>query len=393
MSRILLIILMVFSVSCGIKNSQRLVNSGDYDSAIDRATGSLRNNKDKKSKQEYILLLELAYAKANERDLREIDLLIKDAHPRNLERIFSTYVTLHNRQESIRPLLPLRIQPSGKEAKFEFRDYSEQIISSKSALSKHLYENAKALIATNDKMNNRRAFDDLQYLDQLNPAYKNVSELINEAQFRGTDYINVYTKNETGMLIPKRLQDDLLDFSTYGLNDKWTVYHSNRQPNIDYDYGIVLNFRLLKVSPDHVTKREFEVEKEILDGKRKQLDRRGQVVLDSLGKPVMIDNYKTVKAVIIENTQQKATQVSAKIEYINFRTNQLLKTFPLASEFRFEHIYAGYRGDVRAIDAAYLPLLSQRPMPFPSNEQMIFDTGEDLKAKLKAIITANRFPK
>jgi hypothetical protein len=62
----------------------------------------------------------------------------------------------------------------------------------------------------------------------------------------------------------------------------------------------------------------------------------------------------------------------------------------LASEFLFEHIYATFRGDRRAFDESFNSYFGQRAVPFPSNEQMVFDTGEDLKAKLKAIITRYR---
>ena len=44
------------------------------------------------------------------------------------------------------------------------------------------------------------------------------------------------------MVIPVRLENDLLDFSTYGLNDKWTVYHSNKVKGIVYDYGFDCEF-------------------------------------------------------------------------------------------------------------------------------------------------------
>jgi hypothetical protein len=38
---------------------------------------------------------------------------------------------------------------------------------------------------------------------------------MDEAKFKGSDYVSVYTKNETNMIIPQRLQNDLLDFSTW----------------------------------------------------------------------------------------------------------------------------------------------------------------------------------
>jgi hypothetical protein len=71
----------------------------------------------------------------------------------------------------------------------------------------------------------------------------------------------------------------------------------------------------------------------------------------------------------------------------------MLQTFPLTSEFTFNHVYAKFRGDKRACEENYYPFFDKRELPFPSNEQMVFDTGEDLKAKLKDIIIRNRIKK
>ncbi|OYU79200.1 MAG: hypothetical protein CFE23_15085, partial [Flavobacterium sp. BFFFF1] len=270
-----------------------MLSSGDYDGAIDNAANALRTNKNKKGKQPYIYMLEEAYAKAQERDLRQIDLLIKDANPRNLEQVFTTYHKLNDRQEKIRPLLPLRMMKDNREAKFLFQDYSEQIVNSKNALSKYLYDNTKALLATKEKSNFRRAYDDLLYLEQINPGYKDVQKLTKEALFKGTDFVSVSLRNETNMVIPAQLEADLLDFSTYGLNEKWVAYHSNKQKGIDYDYGIVLNFRQINISPEQVKEKEFEKEKLVKVGLKKLLDSRGHAVKDSLGKDVMVDDMRT----------------------------------------------------------------------------------------------------
>ncbi|HBK82122.1 MAG TPA: hypothetical protein DDZ41_00750, partial [Flavobacterium sp.] len=111
----------------------------------------------------------------------------------------------------------------------------------------------------------------------------------------------------------------------------------------------------------------------------------------SLGKPVKVDNFKTVQINIYEFKQFKSVQVTAKVDYIDYRSNQTIDTFPLASEFIFENIYATFNGDKRACEDDYHRFFNQRAVAFPSNEQMIFDSGEDLKAKLKEIITRNRF--
>lgn len=386
----LLLALFVVVSACGVKQTRELLTAGDYDAAIRNAVEGLQGNKNAKGKQDYVYMLEEAFAKAKDRDQRDIQALFKDANPRNLEKIYNTYIQLNYRQEQIRPLLPLKLLQEGRDAQFPFEDYTDQIVSSKNALSKYLYDNSKALLVTKDKLTIRRAYDDLMYLESLNPGFKDTSKLLEEAKAKGTDYVSVYTKNETNMVIPILLEKDLLDFSTYGLNDKWTVYHSNRVKGIDYDYGLIVNFRDIKISPEQIKEKQFEKEKQIKDGQKNLLDAQGHVVKDSLGRPIKVDNMKTIKISIYEFSQTKACQVTAKVDYINFKTNQLLETFPLASEFVFTNVYANYKGDKRACEDTYYPNFDRKVLPFPSNEQMIYDSGNDLKTKLKDIIVNHK---
>lgn len=391
MKKITLLLIATFFIACGVKQTQTLLSNGNYDAAIENAIDALETNKTAKGKQDYVYLLEEAFAKAKSRDLNSLNLLKKENNPANYERIYNLYNQLHRRQERIKPLLPLPLHKEGRNAIFPMEDYSDQIVNSKSNLSAYLYNNAKKLMGSSIKMDFRQAFDDLRYLDQLNPNYKDVRALMDEAQFKGTDFVHVYTKNETNMVIPSRLQDDLLDFSTYGINDKWTVYHNNRQKNIKYDYGMIVNFRQINMSPEQVREKQFIKEKQIKDGVKTLLDNNGNVVKDSLGNPIKVDNFKTISVSIYEFTQFKSCQVTAKVDYIDYRSNQLIDAFPLASEFIFEYIYANYNGDKRACEENYYQYFDRRAVPFPTNEQMIFDSGEDLKAKLKSIITNNKF--
>lgn len=391
MKKITFIILSLLVLSCGVKQTQSMLSNGNYDGAIDNAISSLRTNKTAKGKQDYVYLLEESFAKAKERDLNSISLLTKENNPVNYERIYGLYVQLRNRQEKIKPLLPLPLLKEGRNAIFPFEDYADQIISSKVNLSNYLYTNAKKLMTSKNKIDFRQAFDDLNYLDQLNPNYKDVRALMDEAQLRGTDFVHVYTKNETNMVIPARLQDDLLDFSTYGINDKWTVYHSNRQKSITYDYGMIVNFRNIAISPEQIKEKQFIKEKQIKDGTKILLDNDGNIVKDSIGNPIKVDNFKTISISIYEFTQFKSCQVTAKVDYIDFKNNQLIDSFPISSEFVFDYIYANYNGDKRACDTAYYQYFDRRSVPFPSNDQMVYDSGEDLKAKLKSIITSNNF--
>ena len=64
----------------------------------------------------------------------------------------------------------------------------------------------------------------------------------------------------------------------------------------------------------------------------------------------------------------------------------MIDAFSIDSGFVFENIFGTYRGDKRALVRDDINLLNQRQLRFPSDEQMVYDTGEDLKLKLKDII-------
>lgn len=377
--------------ACGVKHTRSLLTSGNYDDAIDNAVNNLRSNKDKKGNQDYVYILEEAFAKAKDRDLNAINLLENDANPAKFEKIYNTYIQLDNRQEKIKPLLPLKLLQEGRNAKFPLDNYNSKIISSKNNLSNYLYNNSKNLLSGSNKMNYRKAYDDLNYLNQINPNYKDVNKLIEEAHFKGTDFVLVTTKNQTNLIIPSRLQNDLLDFNTFGLNDIWTVYHNSKQIKIKYDYGMNISFREIYISPEQIKEKEFVNERQIKDGQMKLLDANKREVLDKEGKVVMVDILKNVTVRINEFRQFKSCQITAIVDYVNLENNQLMQSFPLTSEFVFENIYSRYKGDKRAAEDNYFPYFDKRAVLFPSNEQMVYDTGANLKTKLKDLIIRNKF--
>lgn len=380
-------------LACGVQQTREALTSGNYDNAIQIALENLRNRKEAKGKQDYVVLLEESFAKAKERDLQNIALWRKEANSAHTEKIYQTYLRLHNRQELIKPLLPLKILNENRLATFVFDDYSDLMIASKKEWANYLYAHAKTLMATREKMNYRSAYENLIQLQQIAPGFKDIEQLLTETRQKGTDYVSVATKNQTNMVIPARLENDLLDFGTLGINDPWTVYHNKRINGTNYDYGIIVNFRDIVISPEQIKEKEFVKEKQIKVGQKKLLDSNGNPVKDQQGNFVLIDDMQTVVATIYEFRQLKSVQITAKIEYIDLKNNQLLDTFPLASEFMFEHIYAKFKGNKQACDANYLPYFERVAVTFPTNEQMVADSGQNLKNKLKDILLQHKIRK
>jgi len=384
---VLFVSILYVLISCGsAKTSQKAINSGDYDKAISIALQKLRKNKIKKSNQQYVLMLEEAYEKAVDRDESRILFLIKDENKANLEEIYTTYQTLKQRQENIKPLLPLPIYESGKNAHFAFKNYDDVLIDSKNKLATYLYQKSLPFINSTNKETLRAVYDDLAYINQIYPAYKDVQELMNYTHEKGTDYVYVSMKNETDKIVPVRLEENLLNFDTYGLNDFWTVYHNAKIPQINYDFGLELVLTDISVSPERVKEKQIFAEKMIQDGYKNLLDTNGNVVKDSLGKKIRVKNMVKVKCELYEITQFKSSKVEGQVTYVDFNTKQVLQKFPIRSEFVFEHNYARYDGDKRALEPTYLGLIGVYEVPFPTDEQMVYDTGTDLKNQLKAIL-------
>ncbi|PQV50358.1 hypothetical protein CLV33_102219 [Jejuia pallidilutea] len=387
MKKILLsALVLVFLMSCSTRRQmEKTISYGNYDRAINNAIGKLKINKDRKGKADIIMLLEEAYYKANARDLENINFLKKDNNPESYLRIFDAYVSLDNRQEAIKPLLPLYVK--GKEVNFNFNDYSDELITYRNSASLQLYNNAQALLNSNNKFDVRAAYNQLRDIEDMNPNYKDTRELMAVAHQRGTDFVLVDMINDSGKIIPERLENDLLNFSSYGINNFWLQFHSVPDDKVTYNFNMKVNLRDINISPEQIKERQIIKEKQIADGKMDLIE-NGKVVKDSLGNAIKIDRMKTVRCEYYEFTQFKASQITGNVEYYNLSNNQLVDTFPITSEFVFEHIYATSRGDRRALETNLVPFLERRAIPFPTEEQMIFDTGEDLKMQLKQIINS-----
>tara|TARA_R110000868_G_scaffold4211_15_gene26774 strand:+ start:10829 stop:12013 length:1185 start_codon:yes stop_codon:yes gene_type:complete len=393
MKKFLLSISILFFISCGgVKKTQEALNSGDYNSAIYKALDNLIENKTKKGNQAYVLLLEEAFKKNTERELKQIAFLHKNGNPSNYEEIYSSYLNLKSIEERIKPLLPLPVYDENRNAKFNFTDYDAKIIASKNELSNFLYGNATTLLTQALKKEDyRKAFEDLNYLEKINPGYKDTRKKIQEAHDKGLDYVQVKLFNDTQQIIPVRLEEELLNFNTYGLNNLWTEYHTNPSENIGYDYEMSVIFRAINITPEQIKEKQISKEKQIKDGFTYALDKNGNQVKDSLGNKIKIDKFKTVKCDFYQFTQFKAAQVTGQVSFTDLKTKQQINSYPLASEFVFEHVYAKYNGDKLALDTDLISLLSLASVPFPTNEEMVYDAGEDLKAKLKGIITRHQF--
>ncbi|WP_431135526.1 hypothetical protein [Psychroserpens mesophilus] len=380
------VLLLVLTSCSGRKQIEKAISHGNYDQAINDALRKLENNKDKKRKQDYIVMLEDAYYKVLEEDLQDLKHLKKDGNPEQYRTIYDIYLDLEARQNAIKRVLPLKI--NGKTLNLKFNDYTSEIVNYRYKASDYLIDEGISLLDSEDKYNAREAYKIFSYIERINPNFEDTRNLMLEAHHKGTDYVMVSIENQTYQIIPQQLEADLLNFNAYGLNKFWTQYHIDAAHDITYDYAMQLQLKQINISPEQVNTRQELKQKNIVDGWEFKTDRAGNLVTDSLGNNIKIDKIINAKARYFETHQFKSTHVLANLVYTDLRKNQILDVFPVDSEFVFEHVYATFRGDERALNHREFELTRIRPLYFPTDTQMVYDTGEDLKLRLKNIINS-----
>jgi len=372
-----------------VKRNQKFIAKGNYNQSISLSVKKLQKDKTSEKNEEHIVLLEEAYKKAVDEDTRRVSFLKKEKNPMNTREIYTRYKDLSGRQEIVRSLLPLYSNSLGREAKFKMVNYTDDLITSKNNFLDYLYTEGALYMKRQNIEDYRSAYSLYCEIEELQANYLDVPSLIQDAHFYGTDFVLVVLNNYSGQLIPYRMERDLLDFNTYGLNDFWIEYHNKQEQNIDYNFEIALDFRNINISPERISEREERRSKDIKSGWKYKRNRNGDIINDEDGNPIKIDTYETVTAFITSTKQSKSVFVEGNVIYRNLISGQYLNRYPLSSEFIFENIFAVYRGDKRALTNEDLDWINNRFVYFPTNEQMVLDAAEDIKIRLKDILKNN----
>jgi hypothetical protein len=378
-------LIIILASSCA--SSSKMLNSGNYDQAINKSIKKLKRNP---GKEKEVLVLQNAYKKANDRDKEKIQFLRADGTPDNWDKIFSLYTQMSYRQEKIKPLLPLEITSTHQPAVFEILNYDQEIINAKQKAAEYFYAHANSLLDKNDKISARKAYDELQQIKNYYPNYKDVDDLLLKARSMGSSYVLFKMENRTGIPLPPDFEEELKKISLSDLDANWLLYETKENKMHHYDYTILVNMKQIDVSPESVKEINTTETKEVQDGYEYVLDDRGNVKKDSLGNDIKKPKYKTIKCMVSETYQSKKAIIGGTLDYVNNNTGQLIKTNPIASENFFEYSSATAIGDLNALKPETKNKLGKKPVSFPNNLDMIFKAGQTLKGMVKDIIWSNK---
>ena len=385
--RYTLVGIMLFLMACN--TPRKLVLSGEYDWAIEKLVNKLRRNP---NKDENVILLERAYFGAQKQDLDRIDFLKKEGNENNWVEIASRYQHIKQRQELIRPLMPLRVGKLSRNTNIQFIDVDNQIINSKQKAAEFYYNSGLQKLQSGGIMNARSAFADFQQVKGYNNAshYPSLDSLLNESHFQGEVFALFKIRNNSNAVLPKDFEMELRKISLQDLNSEWIHFDVNDRLDLKYQYHVVANIKLIDVGPEQWKEKEYEETKLIQDGWDYVLDAKGNVKKDSLGNDIKKPKMKTIRCKIKEVQQTKAATINAVVDYMDLRSKQLIGSYPVKADAVFQNYAAKAIGNQDALSDATRAKLGNQPLPFPTDLQLISQAGQTLKPLIKQVLAEHR---
>jgi len=379
----LLVLSVIFS---GCASSKKQFGRGNYDAAIEKAVRELRRNR---NDEKQIRILLDSYRIANNQNQDRIRYLKLEGRADRWDEIFQLYQRLDSRQSLVETVMPLRL--NGQPVDFQYVDYVPEMVEAKVKAADYYFAHGNRLMQGGLKENYRQAYREFIKAKQYRGDYPNIDNRIREAKYLGISRVFVSVQNNSHIRFPEEFQRDLLAIDLPRLGSEWVEYHAYMpNDNIEYDYFINVNVNNIAVSPNNVSQKDSKYQKEVEDGFVYQLDRRGNVMKDSLGNDIKIKKYKTMHCAVVETTQRKSCIINGNIEIIQANQGRMLKREPISAQSNFEDISARAIGDIEALPSEVAARTRKPPAPFPTDIDMILMSSEGLKRAIREAIQNNR---
>jgi hypothetical protein len=386
MKRLVPLIFILSIVLSGCGSSKKQLQKGNYDAAIQKAVKQLRKDP---SDVKQIDILTQAYKVANDQDNERVRFLKMEGKPNGWDEIYLVYKALNDRQSFVRTVTPLN--PNGRSVDFQYIDYVPEMVTAKRKAADFYYAHGIELMKSNIKESYRQAFAEFLRAKNYVGDYEGIDNKIQDAKIKGMSRVLVSIQNSSILKFPREFEEDLLALDLPRLNTEWVEYHTqNLNDNTQYDYYINVNIKNIAVSPDQSLQRDSVIKRDIEDGFSYVLDKKGNVMRDSLGNDIRQKKYKTVQCALVETIQTKACRIDGDVEVVQMNPNKILKKDPIGAQSNFENISSRALGDIQALNAKQLERTKTSVVPFPTDLDMIMRCSESMKMAIRGAVQNDR---
>ncbi|TAL74323.1 MAG: hypothetical protein EPN88_03940, partial [Bacteroidetes bacterium] len=312
MKRIIPFIFLISIILSGCGSSKKQLQKGNYDAAIEKAVKQLR--KDPKDVKQ-IDILSQAYKVANDQDNERVRFLKMEGRPNNWDEIYLVYKALSDRQSLVRTVSPMSVD-------FPYIDYMPDMVNAKRKAADFYFAHGTDLMKSGIKENYRQAYAEFVRAKNYIGDYEGIDNKILEAKSMGMSRVFVSIQNSSILKFPKEFEQDLLALDLPRLNSEWVEYHTqNLNSDTQYDYFVNVNVKNIAVSPDQTVQRDSVIKRDVEDGFSYVLDKKGNVMKDTLGNDLKQKKYKTLQCALVETIQNKACRIDGDVEVIQMNPN------------------------------------------------------------------------
>ena len=379
-----LLITVLLASACG--SSKKSLERGDYDSAIMQAVKKLRKDP---GDDKQIAILERSYKIVNEEDNERIRFLKMEGKQENWDEIYLINKNMADRQTLVRSVTPLH--KNGRTIDFPFVDYLPEMVAAKRKSADFYYAHGNELMKSGLKDSYRQAFYEFVRAKEYVGDYEGIDNKIQEAKYLGMSRVMVTFQNKSLSQYPREFEEGILALDLPRLNNEWVEYHTeNLDGKTEYDYFVNILIRNIAVSPDQTLQRDSVIKRDVEDGFNYQLDNRGNVMKDSLGNDIKTKKYKTLQCALIETVQTKICRIEGDVELLQLNPSKAIRKEPIGAETGFEHVSARALGDTGALNATQLAKTRVKPLPFPSDAEMIIRCTDILKKAIDDAMQSNK---
>lgn len=370
---------LIILIIAGCTSSKKYLESGNFDMATKKSVAKLRKKPDNEKE---LFVLTQAFKQANMQNLERIDFLRKSGQPDIWEEVFENYKTLKQRQDLVKTLPQQILNAIG----YQFHDYDNDIIDAEKKACDYYYAHGLKLLGNKDKLSARQAYDEFLKIKRHYSDFKDVNMLIKQAAEMGTSHVILYMQNNSHAYLPNDFEYEFLKISLSDVNSKWVMYDTKEVEGTAYDYAIVVNLKVIDVSPEHLKEKVWTEAKTIQDGWTYKLDSHGNVMKDSLGNDIKEPKYIRIECHLKETQQHKEAVLSGKVDFYNNISKNLITSENISANSVFNNGYLMANGDLRALTPDTQKRLGSAPMPFPSDFDMILMANEFLQKAVKEIV-------
>lgn len=377
-------VLLILMSGCG--SSKKQLEKGNYEAAIDLAVRQLR--KDPRDTKQ-IEILDRSYKIVNEQDNERIRFLKLEGKPANWDEIYLVNKRLSDRQAYVRTVTPLQL--NGKTIEYPYIDYMPEMIAAKRKSADFYYAHGNELMKNKLKDSYRQAFYEFVRAKEYVGDYEGIDNKIDESKYLGMSRALITMQNRSAIQFPEDYEEGLLAIDLPRLNSEWVEYHvKDINAETRYDYYVNFTIKNIGVSPDQTMQRDTVVKKQVEDGFNYQLDKKGNVMKDSLGNDIKTVKYKTLQCAFIETIQTKDCVIEGDVEVIQVNPNKVLKKDPIGAHSGFEFASARALGDIQALSPSQIEKTKSKPVPFPDDMEMVMRCSDALKQAINGALQTNR---